>query len=225
MGESIVIWPDRLELPGYPKTYITLMIMLSRAEIDAANEYGEALRVTVHERTLPANERVRAAAGCFAIAQDIHHAIVKLVESRLYAGAFSLVRVAFEAYVRGEWLSLCAKDNQVHRFLRGAEPPKMDLMLKDLEKQPAFDEQVLSQIKRRTWKAMCGYTHVGGLHVQRWVTSDSIEPNYSADEVREALRFADIIVALSVVGTLGLANAESAAATVLDLYKARMDAA
>lgn len=100
----------------------------------------------------------------------------------------------------------------------------MDLMLEDLEKQPAFAEQVLSQIKRRTWKAMCGYTHVGGLHVQRWVTSDGIEPNYSAEEVREALRFADIVVALSVIGTLGLANAESAAAMVLDRYKARIGA-
>ncbi len=202
-----------------------LKIMISRAEIDAANEYGEALRVAVHERELPANERVRAAAGCLAIAQDIHHAIVKLIESQLYAGAFSLVRVAFEAYVRGEWLSLCAKNNQVRRFLEGAEPPRMDLMLEDLEKQPAFSEQVLSQIKRRTWKAMCGYTHVSGLHVQRWVTADGIEPNYSAEEVREALRFADIIVALSVVGTLGLANAESAAALVLDRYKARMGVA
>lgn len=198
--------------------------MLSHAEIDAANEYGEALRVAVHERELPANDRVRAAAGCLAIAQDIHHAIVKLIESQLYAGAFALVRVAFEAYVRGEWLSLCAKSNQVRRFLKGAEPPRMDLMLEDLEKQPAFAEQVLSQIKRRTWKAMCGYTHVGGLHVQRWVTSGGIEPNYSAGEVRQALRFADIIVALSVVGTLGLANAESAAAMVLDRYKARMGA-
>lgn len=203
----------------------TLKIMLSQSEIDAANAYGEALRVAVHERELPASERVRAAAGCLAIAQDIHHAIVKLIESQVYAGAFALVRVAFDAYVRGEWLSLCAKNNQVRRFLKGAEPPRMDAMLEELERQPAFREQVLSQIKKRTWKAMCGYTHVGGLHVQRWVTADGIEPNYSAEEIREALRFADIIVALSVVGVLGLANAEDAASTVLDKYKARMGVA
>ena len=86
-------------------------------------------------------------------------------------------------------------------------------------------EPVLSQIKRRTWKAMCGYTHVGGLHVQRWATADGIEPNYSVCEVREALRFADIVVALSVVGVLGLANAEEAAEEVLKHYKARMGAA
>lgn len=197
--------------------------MLSQAEINAANEYGEALRVAVHERELPATERGQAGGGCLAISDDIHHAIVKLIESNLYAGALALIRVAFEAYVRGEWLSLCASNNQVRRFLKGAEPPRIDVMLDELEQKPAFRQQVLSQIKRRAWKAMCGYTHVGGLHVQRWATSDGIEPNYSADEVREALRFADIIVALSVLGVWGLANAEDAAD--LGHYKARMGTA
>lgn len=199
--------------------------MLSQAEINAANEYGEALRVAVHERELPATERGQAAGGCLAISEDIHHAIVKLIESNLYAGALALIRVAFEAYVRGEWLSLCASNNQVRRFLKGAEPPRIDVMLDELEQKPAFRQQVLSQFKRRAWKAMCGYTHVGGLRVQRWATSDGIEPNYSADEVREALRFADIIVALSVLGVLGLANAEDAAEKVLGHYKARMGTA
>ena len=198
--------------------------MLSQAEIDAANKYGEALRIAVHERALPATDRVRAAGGCLAIAQDIHHAIVKLIESQLYAGAFALVRVSFEAYVRGEWLSLCASNNQVRRFLEGKEPLKIDILLEALEQQAAFREKVLSQIKRRTWQAMCGYTHVGGLHVQRWATADGIEPNYSVEEVREALRFADIVVALSVLGVLGLANAADAAESVLIHYKTRMGA-
>jgi hypothetical protein len=159
------------------------------------------------------------------IAQDIHHAIVRLIESQLYAGAFALARVAFDAYVRGEWLSLCAKDNQVRRFLKGAQPPRMDAMLEELEKQPAFREQALTQIKSQTWKTMCGYTHVSGLHVQRWATANGIEPNYSTEEIREVLRFADIIVALSVVGVLGMANAEDAASEVFEKYKGRMGVA
>ncbi|MBC8040762.1 MAG: hypothetical protein H7Y06_09485 [Opitutaceae bacterium] len=201
--------------------------MLTQAEIDAANEYGEKLRVAVHEIELPANERVRAAAACFAIGQDVHHSIVKLIESRLYAGAFALVRVSFDAYIRAEWLWLCAKNNQVRRFLKGAEPPRLHAMLEELESKPVFQEQVLSSIHKRTWKTMCSYTHVGGLHVQRWITADGIEPNYSADEVREALQFADIIVALSVIGILGIANNDAAANSaekVLEHYKLRLGA-
>lgn len=205
-----------------------LKIMLSQAEIDAANAYGEALRLAVHNTELPANERVRAAAGCFAISQDIHHAIVKLIESHLFAGAFALVRVVFEAYVRGEWLWLCATNNQVQAFLQGEEPPQIRSMLEALELHPVFQEQVLSKIKVRNWTAMCAYTHVGGLHVQRWVTADGIESNYSAEEISETLRFAEIIVALAVMGTLGIADTEVAANSaekVLGHYKERLGVA
>lgn len=70
---------------------------------------------------------------------------------------------------------------------------------------------------------MCSYTHTGGLHVQRWITADAIEPNYSKEELLEALRFADIIASLSVLGVLTLANDDKMAQKVLDRYKARME--
>jgi len=70
---------------------------------------------------------------------------------------------------------------------------------------------------------MCGYTHTGGLHVQRWITADGIEPNYSKEELLEALRFADIIASLSVLGVLTIAEDDAMAQKVLDRYKARME--
>ncbi|OGA57047.1 MAG: hypothetical protein A2710_05670 [Burkholderiales bacterium RIFCSPHIGHO2_01_FULL_64_960] len=197
--------------------------MLTDNELNAANAYGEWLRLAVHERELPASQRVRASAGCLAIAQDHHHAIVVLLDSRLYASVLALVRVAFEAYVRGEWLWLCATDAEVRRFLKGKEPPGINLLLEALEKTPAFQEQALSKIKKRTWNSMCGYTHTGGLHVQRWITADGIEPNYSKEELLEALRFADIIASLSVLGVLTIAEDDAMAQKVLDRYKARME--
>ena len=105
--------------------------MLSDDELNAANAYGEFLRLAVHERELPANQRVQAAAGCLAIAQDHHHAIVVLLESQLYASVFALVRVEFEAYVRGEWLSLCASDTEVSRFLKSKGRLEINLLLED----------------------------------------------------------------------------------------------
>lgn len=197
--------------------------MLTDKQLDAANAYGEWLRVAVHERELPSNDRVRASGGCFAIAQDHHHAIVVLLDKRLYASVFSLVRITFEAYIRGEWLASCATDAEVRRFLNGKEPKQTFAeIIEAIEKAPAFNEQVLSTIKKRTWKAMCGYTHTGGLHVQRWLTEDGIEPNYSADEILEALRFAEIIASLAVLGVLTLAEGDVMAERVLERYKARM---
>lgn len=196
--------------------------MLSDNQLNAANAYGEWLRLAVHERELPSNPRVRASAGCLAIAQDHHHAIVVLLDARLYASTFALVRVAFEAYVRGEWLALCATDTEVRKFLKGKEPAKIDTLLEALEATPTFQEQALSRIKKRTWKSMCAYTHTGGLHVQRWNTADAIEPNYSVEELLEALRFADIIASLSVLGVVTFMDDEVLAQKVLDRFKTRM---
>jgi hypothetical protein len=196
--------------------------MLTDNQLNAANAYGEWLRLAVHERELPANYRTRAAAACLAIAQDHHHAIVVLLDARLYASVFALVRVTFEAYIRGEWLALCATDAEIDGFLKGEEPPKLGVLLAAIEATPAFNEKMLSQIKKNTWASMCAYTHTGGLHVQRWNTEDGIEPNYSVGEVLEALRFADIIASLSVLGALTLAGDDAMAEQVLERYKTRM---
>ena len=196
--------------------------MLTDKQLNDANAYGEWLRLAVHEKSLPANNRVRAAGSCLSIAQDHHHAIVVLLSARLYASCFALLRVAFEAYVRGEWLALCATEPQVRRFLNGREPPKIDKMLDALARQDAFSEGRLSLIKKRNWKALCGYTHTGGIHVQRWNTSDGIEANYSIVELLEVLRFADIIATLSVLGVLSLADDAETPEKLLLRFEARM---
>lgn len=199
--------------------------MFTSEQLDRANTFGESLRLAVHERSLPATNRVRAAGSCFSIAQDHHHAIVVLLGAQLYASCFALLRVEFEAYIRGEWLALCAADSEVSAFLNGDEPPKIDLMLGALEATEAFKERRLTQIKKAHWRALCGYTHTGGIHVQRWNTADGIEANYSREELLEMLRFADIVASLAVLGVLALANDVDASEKVLKQLKARVEAA
>jgi hypothetical protein len=194
--------------------------MLAESQLQEAGGLVEWLRLQVHERELPASNRVRAAASCLGIAQEHHHAIVLLLERTLYASAFALMRVEFEAYVRGVWLMLCATDDKVGRFLNGDEPPKIDALLSELEATPGFAEKVLSGLKQKHWRAMCGYTHTGGIHVQRWNTPDGVEPNYSIDEVREVLYFAGIIGCLSVLGFAHMAKDDALAVRLLERVQA-----
>jgi hypothetical protein len=201
--------------------YNTLELMVTESRIREAVEFVEWLRQCIHERELPANNRVRAAGSCFAIAQEHHHSIVLLTEHRLYAPSFSLLRAAFEAYVRGLWLSRCARDAEVNRFLRGGEPPKVDLLLRAVEETPGFSENVLSHIKHQSWKAMCAFTHTGGLHVQRWNTAEAIEPNYEPQEVEAALKLSELIGAMSVIGFASLAGSDELALRVLEKIKSR----
>jgi hypothetical protein len=197
--------------------------MVTDARIREAGEFVEWLRQCVHEGALPANNRVRAAGSCFAIAQEHHHSIVFLVEHRLYASSFSLLRAAFEAYVRGLWLSHCAKESQVRQFLRGREPPKIDALLLAVEQTPGFSEKVLSHIKRKSWKAMCAYTHTGGLHVQRWNTPEGIEPNYEPHEIEAVLQLSELVGAMSVIGVASLGSNDQLALKVLEKVRSRAE--
>ena len=199
----------------------TLELMMTNKEIEDAINYCESLRLSVHEIDVPNDNRTRAAGSCFAMAQGHHHAIVLLIEERLFASAFALLRIEFEAYVRGEWLNQCASNDIVDAFLRGKEPPKIDCLLTALEMLEPFNEKVLSQIKQKTWKSMCAYTHTGGLHVQRWNTEDAIEANYSKEEILEVLGFAEIIASLSVIGVARLADNDLLANRTLEALRTR----
>lgn len=198
--------------------------MLTTEELGRAGSYVEQLRLSVHELEVPSTNRARAAGSCLAIAQEHHHAIVRLIEERLFASSFALLRIEFEAYVRGEWLFQCASDLIVEAFLRGKEPPKIACLLADLEMLESFNENLLSQIKQQTWKSMCAYTHTGGLHVQRWNTEDGIEADYSRDEVLEVLKFAEIIASLAVIGVDRLASDDELAVRTLEAFKKRVEA-
>ena len=190
--------------------------------LSGAGEYVEKLRLLVHEKQIPPTHRARTATACLALAQEHHHSIVLLCEHLLYGSAFALTRVSFEAYVRGEWLVSCATDEQVEDFAIAKEPPKLDILIGQIEAQPTFSKGTLSEIKARNWKTMCAYTHSGGLHVQRWQTPDSVEPNYSMREVDEVLHFAEIIGTLAAIATIGLSSDEDAAELLLKKFRERM---
>lgn len=95
-------------------------------------------------------------------------------------------------------------------------------MLQALETTPAFSEKILTSVKASSWTTMCAYTHTGGLHVQRWGTGRVIEPCYTAEEIQEALSFAEIFGALAVVGIASLASNEEVAESVLAKVKERV---
>ena len=198
--------------------------MIPAQRIHDAGGYVEWLRLAVHEKSLPASNRTRAAGACYAIAQDHHHAIVLLVEHQLYASSFALLQCEFEAYVRGQWLAHCASDVQIDKYLRGWEPPKIDELLASVEQTPGFSEKVLSRVKAQGWKTMCAFTHTGGLHIQRWNTSDGIEPNYTPEEVLEVLGFTEAFGALAVLGIAELANDAGMAERILNKVKERANA-
>jgi len=200
------------------------MQLLALEEIEAANEYGESLRGVVNGQVVPGDLRARASAGCLAIAQEHHHGIVALLSSSLYPSAYALIRPMFEAYIRGEWLALCATERQVEQFMNGDEPTSSGAMVRALETTEGFESKKLSALRKASWEALCGFTHTGGNHVQRWLSEDAIEPNYPRVEVLEVLQFAEIILTLAVAGVLKLSGDKGAVETLDLAFQSRRKA-
>ena len=181
-------------------------VIVAHDRLQAAYELIEWIGTSSQEVSFTASERTRVGAACFAVVQEHHQSIVILTEHRIFASSFALLRVAFDAYVRGVWLSLCATDAEVTAFLAGKELGNMKTLLAAIESKPEFSSGELSSVKDRSWSAMCDYTHTGSLQVQRWNTKDAVEPRYTLDEVMEVLQLAEMLGMMSVISFAGMIN-------------------
>ena len=175
--------------------------------------------------SIPTNDRAVIVAACQDVAREHHKSIVLTSEEQFHGSAFALVRIEFEAYVRGQWLRYCASDDEVATF---KERDKLDNtfgeIIGDLEGHEAFDVGVLSKIKRESWTAMNSFTHTGLLQVVRRLSATKIGSNYPEEEIVGTLDFADsiaILAALAIVNvaTGKLADREALAEQLLERMK------
>jgi len=156
------------------------------------------------------------------LAQQHHESIVELSRLSLYGSAFSLVRVAFEAFVRGEWLFSGATDSEVDSFVDGKDPPRIDTLIASIEHQPEFRVGAISNIKGRIWRALCSYTHSGGLHVQRWQTKTAVEPIYTPQEAIEVVQFAELLGTLAALGTVRRSTEPTLEQVIVEKFRPRL---
>lgn len=158
-----------------------------------------------------ADRRISFPVRCFDVAIEHQNAIVMLCANRHFGSAFALVRILFEACVRGVWLWRCATDQELSEYNLDK---RLDfhLILAQVEKVYGFDCGVLGKVKERHWKAMNSYTHTGVRQLNQRLASDSLGPNYQDDEILEVLGFASTMCLFAaqqialLSGDLSLAN-------------------
>ena len=61
------------------------------------------------------SKRSHLSSACLITAIEHGIAILVLIDEGLHGSALALVRLQFEAYVRGTWLAQCAGDNEVDK--------------------------------------------------------------------------------------------------------------
>lgn len=187
-----------------------------------AENFLSQLHTTINNIDIPNSDRIIAATTCFGIARDHHHAIILLMRETFYASSFALLRILFESYLRGLWLSVCSTDTQANSIMKGEKFPEYFKIIEQIEEIPEFNAVLFfSSIKRKYWKILCDYTHTGGLHLQRWNRNNAIEPKYKDQEIEEALEFAEFFGSMAVLGIAQLSTLNSVEIAVTDQISKR----
>ncbi len=185
--------------------------MENHAYLERAFQIGEEFRLLVDGVSIPANTRSRLSSSYYWIAMDHHHAILLLIQENLNSSAFALLRVQFEAYVRGVWVWIGCDDTALGKFSNGGEPPMFSEMLKQIEGHPNFSNGDLSRFKQKNWGALCDYTHTGLIHLSRWNGDTEIVPNFDDKEIQEVIWFTGLLGSLSVTGIAQIIDSQELA--------------
>lgn len=165
------------------------------------------------------DDRSRIVAGCLDMALEHQKAIILLIAKRLYGSAFSLIRLLFEAYVRGLWLNYCASEKEIEKFKKGRLDKNFGELIEDIEKIEGYKEGTLLKAKDAGWKVMNSFTHCGFSQIVRRNTESTIEPNYEIEEIEEAINFTNAIGLLSYLEISFLAKNETLSMEILEKIK------
>lgn len=144
--------------------------------LDKSHTFETGLRLCLigeTERAIVPGPRTSAAFGFGKIALEHGSGFQQLLATENPVSALALVRLQFEAVVRGAWILFAASEPWVTLFSSppasndGKEPavfPRMNQMLDQLESAGAEPDLVvsLSSLKAKAWDSFNSYTH-GGL--------------------------------------------------------------
>lgn len=160
--------------------------------------------------------RRRCAAVCFGVVQDHHTSFTLLLLQTppLQSTAFAIVRLLYEAYIRGTWLLAAATDQEVEAYGKGKQP-LIKTMIGAIETIGAQPNRVLSNIHSHSWDAMCGLAHTGVEHTFRWGNGNVLEPAYPPVEVLRLLALTSVYATLATASIAHIAGKHDLQAKIM----------
>jgi hypothetical protein len=144
------------------------------------------------------DKRSTLAASYVDMALEYHRAITKLVQIECYGPACALVRLLFEAAVRGMWVMFCATSQEVvtictrddHKLFGNTEQ-----LVKSVEDRIGPTANLLS-FHNRLWKTLNSYTHSGLAQLGRRSYRGAKEQGYGERTIVEAVDHSTSILLL-----------------------------
>lgn len=160
--------------------------------ISKSDELAEWLHTHAYDLALPNQRKFDLAVRSLYVALEHHKSIVLLSFHGYYASAFALNRPLFEAFVNGLWIMSHASETELDVFVnKGQFEKTLWKRVKDIEENQESNTSLFDKIKRKTWSKLCSYVHTGMEQLNRHKTANTIEPNFTDNEIIELLIFAN----------------------------------
>lgn len=163
--------------------------------------------------------RARVAITLHNLCIEHHTGIHTLTDNGVIGSALALFRPQFEAFIRGAWYHHCAEEQVIEKFIQGAEPPRMGVMIQQLGTKEAFDNGVLTRLKQQHWRNWNDFTHGGAIHVKARNSQDEIIPNYKPEHVASVLTSSATLSLLAGVDIASVAKREDLAVKLREEFR------
>lgn len=152
-----------------------------------SNGVHELIWSQLKDTPFPSDARTSLVLAYVSIALDHQEAILRLVDMKLRAPAFALLRLELETVFRGLWVNLIATEEQVTSIgQQGAEPfpYPFSKFATDLDKSYGAGEWMSGFVAK--WKTLNGFTHSGLEQLGRRFRGDgNIGSNYPDEMASE----------------------------------------
>ncbi|MEA2099244.1 MAG: DUF5677 domain-containing protein [Campylobacterota bacterium] len=126
-----------------------------------------------------------------AFAENIkthYKSIILLVEEKLYHSALALVRVIFDAVIRGHYVYFAFDDDKIVEFYESENwdnkkyfKGNMQTMCKWLDEK--YGEEIYEPMRETSYKMMNDFTHTGNLAIASNFTGNEIKPNIDDESI------------------------------------------
>ncbi len=170
----------------------------------------------LHGLNLPNDEKTRLIVALIDLGLEHERSIGKLAFNKYFGSVFALARPLFEAYIRAVWLGNCATQEEIETFKKGRIKKEFGELIEDIEKLPAYNVQVLSDIKAQSWSIMNDFTHGGILQALGRNSAEFIEPSYPEKNILGVIDFAVSVGLFLTMQVAYIVNDETFAKEVLE---------
>ncbi|EHN68040.1 DUF6988 family protein [Aliivibrio fischeri] len=159
--------------------------------------------------------KIKAGSVLCVSAIDHCEASIELIKLKRISSSFALIRVAYEAFIRGSWLINCATAEQAERFINHGEIKNgsKNIYTRDLVKM--IDDKVefnglLTNKHDEYWTILNSFTHSGEVPLAYGFDGSSVKSCYTEEQIDEMVHVVTFVSTFSFMALLDICDNKDA---------------